>query len=101
MSNIKQTQISNENFTISSYLSNQPYVNYLTNEVIVEINKALSNQLFNSDCGGENVFLEIGNPNSTFTYTGASTQTISIPTADLKEIILSWVEFLTINGIVQ
>lgn len=99
--NIKQSQITSENFAISSYLSVQPYVNFLTNEILVEINKALSNQPFDRDGGGETVFLEIGNPDSKFSYTGASTQTITIPTADLKEIILSWIAFLTENGIVK
>ena len=83
------------------YLNLIPYVTYLTNEVLVEIDKALNNQFFDKDAGGETTFLEIGNPNSTFTYTGASTHHVSIPTVDLKEIILSWIEFLTINGIVN
>ena len=98
--NIKQLEITDLNFTISSYLSIQPYVNFLTNEILVDIDKALNNKPFNSDGVGETVFLEIGNPNSTFTYTGSSTKHVNIPTADLKEIILSWIEYLANNGII-
>lgn len=98
---VKQIEISNLSYVLSAFLMENPYVTYLTNEVLVEINKALNNQSFDKDAGGETTFLEIGNPNSTFTYTGASTHHISIPTVDLKEIILSWIEFLTINGIVK
>lgn len=99
--NIKQTEVTDTNFAISSYLSLIPYVNYLNNEIIVEINKALNNQTFDSDAGGEITFLELGNPNSTFICNGITTQNINIPTVDLKEIILSWIEFLTDNGIIQ
>lgn len=99
--NIKQFEFTNINFALSSYLSIQPYVNYLTNEILVEINKALNSQPFDNDGGGENTFLEIGFPSSTFSYATSTTKTVSIPTSDLKEIILSWIEFLTMNGIVQ
>lgn len=99
--NIKQTEVTDLNFAISSYLSLIPYVNYLNNEIMVEINKALNNQTFDSDAGGETTFLELGNPNSTFIYTGIKPQNVHISTIDLKEIILSWIEFLTDNRIIQ
>ena len=86
-----------EGFNENYFPKNQKYV-YTLDYLLLSYQ---NNQSFDKDAGGETTFLEIGNPNSTFTYTGASTHHISIPTVDLKEIILSWIEFLTINGIVK
>lgn len=98
---VKQTQITDIGYCLTIFLGEHPYVNYLNSEIISEINNAISNIFINNLERGEEVVLKIGNPNSTFTYTGASTHHVSIPTVDLKEIILSWIEFLTINGIIK
>ena len=90
-----QIQISNLSYHLCGFLDTQIYKEYLEEEIIIEIDKAIGGLPFDSDGGGDGVYLNIGFPNSTFTSGGGTSQVISsIPTEDLKEIILSWIEFL-------
>ena len=98
---VKQSEITDLGYLLSIFLMEHPYINYLNSEIVPEISNALNNVFINSLERGENAILKIGNPMSNFTYTGSSTKTISIPTVDLKEIILSWIDYLTSQGIVQ
>lgn len=97
---IVQKEITNLNYCLASFLSNRPpYTEFLEYELLPEIEKAIQNQSFDSDGGGDGVYLEIDYPNSTFTSGGGPYKiTPTIPTEDLKEIILSWVEFLKNNS---
>lgn len=90
-----QDTITNISFCLCGYLSMQPYKDYLVDELLIEIDKAIQGENFDEDGGGEDTYLELGIPNSTFTSGGGTNQIIeTISTEDLKEIILSWVEFL-------
>jgi len=89
-----QDVVSNLSYCLSGYLEMQPYKDYLTDEVLTEIDKAIGGLPFNEDAGYVDIYLELGFPNSTFTSGGGTNQiNETIPTEDLKEIILSWVEF--------
>lgn len=95
----EQILTSDLSYCLSGFLSNQPYREYLEEELLEEIEKAIQNQSFNSDGGGDGVYLEIGNTNSTFKSGGGTYEIISsLPTTDLKELILSWIEFIDINS---
>ncbi|OCA80500.1 hypothetical protein BBH99_04020 [Chryseobacterium contaminans] len=98
---VKQTILTDLGYLISIFLIEHPYVNYLNNEIIPQINNALNNGTIDDFQRGDSVILTIGKTNSNFTYTGISTKNVSIPTIDLKEIILSWIEFLTNHGIIK
>lgn len=90
-----QDIVSNISYCLSGYLDMQPYTEYLVEELLVEIDKAIQGVPFEEDGGYVDIYLELGFPNSTFTSGGGTNQLIeTIPTVDLKEIILSWVEFL-------
>lgn len=90
-----QETISDISYSISGYLNSQPYKAYLEEELLMEIDKAQQGLPFESDGGGDGVSLTLGYPKSTFITGGVTSQiTASINTEDLKEVILSWVEFL-------
>lgn len=97
----KQTEVTTRGYPLAIFLTDHPYVNYLNSEIIPQINNILAGNTNNNLQRGEGVVLTIGNPNSSFTYASSSMQNVTIPTVDLKEIILSWIEFLTNHGIVK
>lgn len=68
------------------------YPEFLANEIIPEINKAITGQTFDDDAGGIYDYLKIGHLTSYF-YTDIDNQ-FAIPTLDLKEIILSYIYIL-------
>lgn len=88
-------------YPVSIYLSQNTYTDIWENDILVEIENAINELSFESDAGGETVFLEIGMPNSTFSYSGVSAakpiETETISTTDLKEIISLWANFLKEN----
>ncbi|WP_294333031.1 hypothetical protein [uncultured Chryseobacterium sp.] len=97
----KQTEVTTKGYPLAVFLTDHPYVNYLNSEIIPQINNILAGHMNNNLERGERVVLTIGNPNSSFTYVSTSIQNVTIPTVDLKEIILSWIEFLTNHCIVK
>lgn len=95
----EQIIISDISYCLCGYFNKQPYVEFFEEELLIDIEKAIQNQPFDPDGGGDGVYLEIGYPNSTFTSGGGAFKiTPTIPTEDLKKIILSWVEFLNNNS---
>lgn len=97
---VQQVEVNDISFCLCAFLSLMPYVNYLKDEMIVEMDKVLAGQSLNYEIDGETVSLEVRNVNSTFTYVGYSSRTVLIPTRDLKGIILSWIDFLVTNNII-
>lgn len=73
------------------------YPEFLENEIIPEINKAIAGQPFDDDAGGVYDYLKIGHLTSYF-YTDIDNQ-FAIPTLDLKEIILSYIEWIDNNNL--
>lgn len=74
-------------------------IDYLVEDVLPEINKALSGQLFDSDAGGTLSFLTIGTLSSSFSALDEGKAEISIPTQDLKEIITAWTQWVIANNL--
>lgn len=73
------------------------YPEFLEDEIIPEINKAIAGQSFDEDAGGIYDYLKIGHLTSYF-YTDFDKQ-FAIPTLDLKEIILSYIEWVHNNNL--
>lgn len=96
---VKQTSVDDLSYALSAFLMENAYVDYLENEILNEINDVMGNLPIDILERGEETVLLVGNPLSTFVFYGRSSKTIFIPTTDLKEIILSWIEFLKNNNI--
>lgn len=75
----------------------QCFPEFLINEIIPEIDKALSGLNFDPDGGGVLCSLTIGEVTSTIMDIYNPNYTSSILTADLKQIMLSYVEWITNN----
>ncbi|HEY6141874.1 MAG TPA: hypothetical protein VIV55_00415 [Flavobacterium sp.] len=73
------------------------YPEFLENEIIPEINNAIAGHSFDDDAGGVYDYLKIGHLTSYF-YTDEDHQ-FPIPTLDLKEIILSYIEWIDNNNL--
>lgn len=73
------------------------YPEFLLDEILPEINKAISGEPFDEDAGGVYHFLRIGQTTSYF-YTDEGDE-FPIPTNHLKEIILSYIEWITNNNL--
>ncbi|WP_342644720.1 hypothetical protein [Mucilaginibacter sp. CSA2-8R] len=84
------------NYHLSYYLLNQP-IDYLTNDVLPELDKALAGQPFDSDAGGTLSFLTIGPVQSTFSGIDEARADISVSTTDLREIIAQWTQWVVAN----
>ena len=90
-------------FHIMDLLSyDYPYVD-MFNHHIEQINKAQSNIPYDpSDDGGpEGISVEFGWPNCTIDSIDGNRPPQTIPSNDLKEILLSWIEFLEDNDFVE
>lgn len=94
---IEQSDITDLSYAISSYLSVKTSLLYLIDELLFNLDNAIQGSSFDIDGGGMVTFLEIGAIDSTFINSEISN--VTIPTIDLKEIVLSWVEFLEINNL--
>ncbi|MFK8008019.1 MAG: hypothetical protein AB8H03_16800 [Saprospiraceae bacterium] len=92
-----QTNNSNISFCLANFLTDHLDPDYLSDELIIEMDKAIQSDSFDEDGGGISTFLKIGFPNSIFTYTSDSEKNINISTIDLKDIIVLWIEFLNNN----
>lgn len=84
------------NFFLSGYFESV-FPDFFQEEILPEIDKALSGQLFDENGGGIISFLKIGHITSSFSNTNKGVGVTIIPTIDLKEIIKSWVEWVTVN----
>lgn len=71
------------------------YPKFLLDEILPEIDKALNGENFDEDAGGIIDFLKIGNETSYF-YNSQENQ-FGIPTIELKEIILEYVNWIKQN----
>lgn len=92
---VKQLNYTNQSYCLCSYLETQLYSYDVAEDVLIEINKAINSQIFDSDGGGDGTYLEIGFPNSIFTSSGGTSKiTETIPSLDLKEIIKYWIKYL-------
>lgn len=83
---------------IGGYFIGTP-IDLLIEDVLPEIEKALAGQAYNSDGGGTLCFLTIGMPLSTFSALDEAKADVSIPTEDLKEIIVAWTDWIIANGL--
>jgi hypothetical protein len=72
------------------------YPEHLLGDTIPEINKAINGQSFDEDAGGVFNFLVIGPTNSHFVDEEGNQFTL--PTLHIKEILLSYVEWITANN---
>lgn len=72
-------------------------IEFLKDEVLVEIDKAMSNQPFNNDAGGMLSFLEIGRSTSNFYDLKDPLAKVAMPTEDIKAIILAWIQWVSEN----
>ncbi len=93
---VRQIIPSDLNFFLSEYFE-AVFPDFFQKEILPEIDKALSGQLFDEDGGGVFSFLKIGRITSSFSNTNKGAGVATIPTIDLKEIIESWVEWVTVN----
>lgn len=96
---VKQIQVSSEIIPFLTGFFLKLYPEYLVDELIPEINKAINGQSFDQDGGGIYHYLKIDKTISYFYYD--QNNIYSIPTNDLKEILLSYVEWITNNGLVD
>lgn len=79
------------NYHLSGYFLEQS-LSFLLEDVLPEIEKAIIGQPFDDDAGGTLNFLTIGMPASTFSGMDESKEDISIPTEDVRDIIIFWVD---------
>ena len=93
-----QTEATPVGYPLAIFLTDHPYINYLNDEIIPQINTVSDGNVSNNMERGEYIRLTIGNPDSGFTFVSDSVQNVIIPTVDLREIILSWIEFLRNHG---
>lgn len=93
-----QTEVTPVGYPLAVFLTDHPYINYLNDEIISQINAVLDGNVSNNIERGEYIRLTIGNPDSGFTFVSDSVQHVTLPTVDLKEIVLSWIEFLRNHG---
>lgn len=84
-------------YQIGGYFIGQP-IDFLTGDVLPEIEKALCGQPYESDGGGVICFLTIGTPISTFSAINELKSDVSIPTQDLKEIMIAWTDWVIANS---
>lgn len=84
---------------LDDYLMTGNYKEFYSDELLPEIENAIQGNNFDPDGGGDNTFLIIDYPQSFLKRINGIDPQLSIPTEDLKEIIESWIEFLTINGL--
>ena len=84
---------------IQNYLMGGNYIEFYEDEIIPEINKAINGQGFDPDGGGEIAFLRIGHPSCFLSMNNGHSPELSMPSVHLKEIILSWVEYLNNNNL--
>ncbi|MEO3404225.1 hypothetical protein AAFN85_10000 [Mucilaginibacter sp. CAU 1740] len=78
---------------LSGYLMGQS-VEFISEDVLPEIDKAISGKPFDEDAGGFLSFLTIGTPTCTFSSVNEAEADCSIPTHDLKDILLLWVDWV-------
>jgi hypothetical protein len=79
------------NYHLSGYFLEQS-ISFLLEDVLPEIEKAIIGQPFDDDAGGTLNFLTIGMPISTFSGMDEAKEDLSIPTEDVRDIIIFWVE---------
>ena len=93
---VRQITSSDINYHIASYLR---YVTpeFLTKEILPEIDKALLGKPFDDDGGGVISFLKIGKEISTFSDINKGSGAPNLPTADIKSIIICWIEWFNEN----
>ena len=84
---------------IQNYLMGGNFIEFFEEELIPEINKAINGQSFDTDGGGEIAFLRIGHPSCFLSMNNGHSPELSMPSLHLKEIILSWVEYLKNNNL--
>jgi hypothetical protein len=68
---------------------------FFIEEILPEIDKAMDGQPFNEEGGGSICFLKIGRTMSKLSNTNAGVPIAEIPTQDMKDIILAWIEWMT------
>lgn len=88
-----------ESLYIDDYFMSGNFKEFYEEELLPELEKAIQGLPFDEDGGGESTYLTIGYPLSYLNRINGVDPQKSIPTNDLKEIIQSWIEFLTINGL--
>lgn len=76
------------NYYLTGYLL-YAHPNFLLDELLPEVDKALAGNEFDEDGGGTIVFLTLGHTLSNFSSDNEASIPANIPTSDLKEIILS------------
>lgn len=74
-------------------------VEFLRDDVLPEMQKAISGQSFDEDAGGILSFLTIGPVTSIFDETDITRPSFPIPTQDIFDIISAWVTWVTSNGL--
>jgi len=86
------------NYHLGGYFLNQP-TDFLVEDVLPEIDKALSMQPFDSDAGGTLSFLTVGQSTSSFSAINEAMADVLIPTQDIKDIIIAWTQWLIDNNL--
>lgn len=84
------------NFFLSEYFE-AVFPVFFQESILPEIDKAILGQPFDENGGGVFSFLKIGRVTSSFSNTNKGAGIATISTIDLKEIINSWVEWVTKN----
>ena len=84
------------NYHLSYYFLNQP-MDFLTDDVLTDLEKAIAGEPFDSDAGGTLSFLTIGAEQSIFSGTDEARADIAIPTAGVKDIVLEWTQWVIGN----
>lgn len=80
------------------YFLNQS-TGFLVEDVLPEIDKAMSMQPFDSDAGGTLSFLTIGQSTSSLSGIDEAKADVLIPTQDIKDIIIAWTQWLINNDL--
>ena len=93
-----QTETTDLNYLLTGYFT-QMSIALFIEEIIPELTKAIEGNTFETDGGGGNAFLKIDRELSFLKNENPNFPTQSIPTQDMKEIVLAWVEWITTNDL--
>ncbi len=84
------------NYHLSYYFLDQP-MDFLTKDVLPELEKAIAGEAFDQDAGGTLSFLIIGAEQSTFSGIDEARLDIAIPTTDVRDIVSEWTQWIIGN----
>lgn len=86
------------NYHLGGYFLGQS-IDFLIEDIIPDIDKALSGKAFEEDAGGTLSFLTIGQSICIFSALDEAKADVSLPTNDVKDIVVAWTDWVINNNL--